>query len=106
MSTRWQRAKEAYKAILCAPREPNEDGWTPPPSDSIRDKKWSRELRAMWPNYAGVRVDDTRFYSEKIKWCNANAQFYWAANNQQMWYFSEKSAALLFKLTFGGSIEE
>ena len=106
MNKRWVEAKEAYKAILIAPKRDDEDGWSPPPSDAMKDKKWSRELRTMWPEYRSVRLHDTRFYSEKQKWCRENAQFYWVANNQQMWYFSDLNTALLFKLTFGGSVEQ
>lgn len=106
MNARFARAMEAFKSVMTEPKLEGEDGWTPPPSDTQwRDKKWSRELRKMWPGYTSIRLENTKFYSEKIKWCEENSQFYWVANNQQVWYFSDRNSALLFKLSFGGSIE-
>jgi len=105
MNKRWQVAMDAYKSAITAPKQEDEDGWSPPPSTTMKDKKWSRELRDMWPGYRSVRLVDTRFYTEKMKWCKENSQFYWVAGNQQMWYFSDVNSALLFKLTFGGSVE-
>ncbi|MNK56480.1 hypothetical protein D3C87_755210 [compost metagenome] len=106
MNPRWKEAMAAYKAVICAPKREGEDGWSPPPtSEQWRDKKWSRELRKMWPEYTSIRLEDIRFYSDKSKWCKENAQFYWVAGNQQMWYFSDRNSALLFKLSFGGNVE-
>lgn len=102
---RWEKAMEAYKAVLTAPKEPGEDGWTPPPSSVMKDKKWSRELRVMWPEYRSVRLTNANNHTERKKWCRENAEFYWVANNGLMWYFSNSQTAVLFKLTFGGSIE-
>ena len=106
MNPRVQRAMDAYKAALTAPKEDGEDGWCPPPtSEAWRDKKWSRELRRMWPGYTSIRLQDERFYNQKFKWCKENSQFFWVAGNQLMWYFSDRNSALLFKLSFGGDIE-
>jgi hypothetical protein len=103
MQDRIFNAMAAYKEIMSAPRKENENGWFPPPRD-MQDKKWSKELRSLWAGYTSVRVDDKRFYAEKRKWSNENAQFYWVAGNEQMWYFSDRATALLFKLTFGGIV--
>lgn len=101
---RYKRALEAYKSIMLEPRAPDENAFCPPPNSALRDKKWSKELRTMWLDCHSVRLQDDRFYSEKFAWCKENSQFFWVAGNQRMWYFSDKNAALLFKLTFGGDI--
>lgn len=104
MSERIKQALEAYRAIMMAPRPEGESGWFPPPSSQMRDKTWSKQLRWMWPEYRSVRLEDTRFSAEKSKWCKENAQYYWTAANEHVWYFSDISTALLFKLTFGGTV--
>ena len=104
MQERIKEAMAAYKAIISRPLDDGEDGWSPPPSDFLRDKKWSKELRWMWPEYTSVKVGDTRFYVEKKKWCAENAQFYWVAGNQNVWYISNRNSAVLFKLSFGGEV--
>lgn len=103
--SRHSRALEAYKAILMEPLKPGEAKFTPSPSEHLKDKKWSKELRLMWPDYRRVVITDTRFYSEKKKWCEDFANFYWVAGNQTHWHFSDHKSAVAFKLSFGGNIE-
>lgn len=101
--TRHQEAMAAYKEIMNRPLTEGERRYTPPPRE-MRDKKWSRELRSLWPNYTAVQVQDTRMHSEKSKWASECGAFYWYANNHTKWYFSSREAALLFKLSFGGEV--
>lgn len=104
MQERLKKATEAYNSILMAPREEGENGWFPPPRQ-MADKKWSKELRCIWPGYTSVRLSNKGAYTEKMNWCKENAQFFWTAGNELMWYFSDRDTALIFKLKFGGIVE-
>ena len=104
---RYQRAITAYMEIIMADRTEGESGFCPPPKGTEwRDKKWGKELRSMWPGFRSVKVDDTRGHSDKFKWCEQQSGFFWVAGNSKVWYFSDPETAVLFKLVFGGSVEE
>lgn len=106
MTKRLKEAMAAYMAVMTRPLAEGELGWSPPPVSTMRDKHWSKHLRGYWPEYTSVRVADIRKHSEKMQWCRENAQFYWVAGNQAMWYFSDRNTAVMFKLTFGGDLGE
>lgn len=97
-----KRAVQAYLAVIR--EEPT--GWTPPPSFETRDKHWSRRLREAWPDSATVTLEVNRStkdrYSEMREWCNTHGGSYWCNGTGNVWYFEQRSLAVLFKLTHGG----
>lgn len=101
---RYEAAVRAYMEVLLAPKESDESGYAQPPA-GMPDKKWAKFLRETWPKYCRVKLEDTRFYTEKRNWCNENAHFYYVAHNEKIWHFMDRETAVLFKLTFGGIVE-
>lgn len=79
-------------------------GWTPPPTD-MRDKKWARILRDVWPECATVYTTKTNF-AERQKWCKEHAGNYWCSANGEAWHFERRDLAVLFKLTHGGTTND
>lgn len=94
--------KLAIQAYLKVLRE-HPTGWTPPPTD-MRDKKWSRILRDVWPECSTVYLTKANTqHSNRHKWCEEHAGNYWASGNGEAWHFERRDIAALFKLTYGGS---
>lgn len=98
---RIEAALAAYMEILHAPRG-SESGFTPPPSSGMRDKLWTRQLRGFWPDYQSVSIadnvnSDKRY--EMTKWCKETVvQLYWYSANRDVFVFSDKQDATMFKL--------
>ena len=83
-------------------------GYCPAPQ-GLREKKWSRYLREVWPDCTVVNLDDTMRSSTKTpvselkKWCNIQKRSnFWVNSYGNVWYFERKDIAALFKLQFGG----
>lgn len=100
--TRYKKAIQAYKDIMCAPLSPGESGYSPPPT-SIRDKKWAETLRGMWPDFISVKLKNNTEEVSATKWCHENAQFWYKAQSGTVFYFSDHVSATAFKLSFGGT---
>ena len=76
------------------------------PPSQIRDRLWSRELRNLWPNYTRIKLDrETGFqaYVDRFDWCKKQPSKFWVNGTGNVWYFENRSIAVLFKLTFGGA---
>lgn len=102
---RYRKALQAYKEAMTAPLSESESGWTPPPTSGFKDKKWSQELRKMWPDYASVRLHNSKESVSARTWCEENDVFYWSSTSDLVWYFSKRDIAVAFKLIFKGEIE-
>lgn len=80
--------------------------WAPPVTQ-MKDRVWSEMLRAAWPDYHSIEVQNYgQFkpkYTEMRRWCDEKSNCsYWANGGGNRWYFERKDIAALFKLTFGG----
>lgn len=99
--------KKALQAYLDVWREHHIGFCSPPPGTG--DKKWSKVLREIWPEYTSIRLDaNTQSKteandSEKFKWCELQTTSnFWINGGRDIWYFERRDIAALFKLTFGG----
>lgn len=97
-------ALEAYTQVW----RDNHIGFCPPPGQ-LRDKKWSRFLREVWPECTTIRLDETTrsnvgvSHSDKMKWCKEQKlSNFWNNGGGNVWYFERRDIAALFKLQFGG----
>jgi hypothetical protein len=95
-------ANDAYMATL----RQHHIGWCPPPGET-GDKRWSKLLRAYWPDYTTVDVPtvgpNKPDYREMRNWCDSQPTNYWVNNGANRFYFERRDIAALFKLTFGGA---
>jgi hypothetical protein len=99
--------REALDAYMQVWRD-NHIGHCPSPT-GLREKKWSRYLREIWPECTVVNLDDTMKSSTKTpvtelkEWCNTQKRSnFWVNTYGNVWYFERKDIAALFKLQFGG----
>ena len=74
----------------------------PPVGVSTRDKHWSKRLREAWPDCTVVSVKAQ--VPEMKNWCNEQHGSFWHSGGGDKWYFENRDTALLFKLTYGGTI--
>ena len=98
------KALDAYMQVW----RDNHVGYVPAPA-GLREKKWSRILREIWPQCTVVNLDDTMKSStqtpiqELKKWCETQGRSnFWVNTYGNVWYFERKDIAALFKLHFGG----
>ena len=76
----------------------------PPVGENTRDKHWSKRLREAWPECTTVNIQKGGPVSEMMTWCKEQQGSFWHNGGADKWYFENHDTALLFKLTFGGSI--
>lgn len=103
--------KETYKEALNAYMQVWRDrhiGYVPAPP-GLREKRWSKFLREVWPDCTVVNLDDSMRSSTQTPvdelrgWCETQSRSnFWVNTYNNVWYFERKDIAALFKLQFGG----
>lgn len=99
---RIEEAKKAYIEALLQPRKEDEDSFCPPPVSTIRDKHWTRYLREHWPDFHSIKLDRHKTKDGYTSWLKNNVKnFYWYTSNGDVFVFSNKEDAVMFKLKWG-----